>query len=554
MSRAKSVLSRKNSDGGGMVWTSFSDLFTTVAIVFLVMFAVMLIKQSVTMNTAVQAKKTLQDFVEGNVSEEVKKRVAERKETMQQNLLTLESYKVKAQNLTQQIASLNQDVSKHWTLVEDLAQAERENAVTIEKLNEKIETQKDTVASAQKAKETFSYELNSRDQLIQDLESKISEQAEQIKKLTSVNNQAEDRKEELSDTIAEMQKSITTKDQEINKLQDNINQRDEEINKNNIQSLALKKRIELLEQDLEAAAQSQSGQSETIANLQSQLADSNEINESLQKSLNDSKSYNEALGKELKNNRAQIAQKGQQLESLGGQVKQLSDALNQANQEKSSLASSLENQKSVVSQVTTGTYETSLREKLSERLIGRFNQAGLEVTLNKATGTLVFDSDHLYLFENDSSKLAVPLKEQLKVAIPIFAQELFEDPELSKHIAEVNIIGHASPRWESQAVIPEETSTQAYRANMRLSANRALSVTDFIFSHAIGRYKYREELGKIIKPSGLSYSQPIPLSEERKLDSGAVGCGRFDCMRSRRVEISFALKGPVYQNFTNYAH
>ena len=103
------------------------------------------------------------------------------------------------------------------------------------------------------------------------------------------------------------------------------------------------------------------------------------------------------------------------------------------------------------------------------------------------------------MFENDSSKLESNLQSQLKVAIPIFAEELFTDPELKEHISEINIIGHASPRWESEAVSPVHTGTPAYRANMRLSANRALAVMDYMFGPDLGSYKHKDRLGQLIK-------------------------------------------------------
>ena len=58
----------KNDDKGS-IWTSYSDLFTAVAIIFLVMFVFALLRTSVMSLKAIKETKEQKEYYEGKVSE-----------------------------------------------------------------------------------------------------------------------------------------------------------------------------------------------------------------------------------------------------------------------------------------------------------------------------------------------------------------------------------------------------------------------------------------------------------------------------------------------------
>jgi hypothetical protein len=73
-----------------------------------------------------------------------------------------------------------------------------------------------------------------------------------------------------------------------------------------------------------------------------------------------------------------------------------------------------------------------------------------------------------------------------------------------------------------------------------LSRKRAEQILAFIFGSEIGDYPHKYRLKVMSKAFGKGHSQPLSL--ERGLASSEP-CGKFDCAKSRRVELSFVLEG-----------
>ena len=65
---------KKQHKEDGKVWTSYSDMFTTMAIVFLVMFVFAMIKVGVSTMEKIAQDKVHQKELEGLVPKEVQKR------------------------------------------------------------------------------------------------------------------------------------------------------------------------------------------------------------------------------------------------------------------------------------------------------------------------------------------------------------------------------------------------------------------------------------------------------------------------------------------------
>ena len=76
----------------GSVWTSYSDLFTTVAVIFLVMFVFALIKAGVSkMSSMVEAKQHEQEL-RAKVSDKVKKETQKKVNVVEDTLHEMENY------------------------------------------------------------------------------------------------------------------------------------------------------------------------------------------------------------------------------------------------------------------------------------------------------------------------------------------------------------------------------------------------------------------------------------------------------------------------------
>ena len=95
---------------------------------------------------------------------------------------------------------------------------------------------------------------------------------------------------------------------------------------------------------------------------------------------------------------------------------------------------------------------------------------------------------------------------------------------------------------------PNKENSKAYSYNMRLSAQRASSIANYIFSKSIGAYPFKNELQTFTKSIGQGYIKPVMTQPKigRGLASVTQGtCGPYDCYASQRVELSFTLKDDV---------
>ena len=172
-----------------------------------------------------------------------------------------------------------------------------------------------------------------------------------------------------------------------------------------------------------------------------------------------------------------------------------------------------------------------------------FKSAKLSVMVDKESGNVVFQMDKNFRFKKNSYYLNKAARRTLKKIIPIYSKVLFGNKKIKDKIAGFNVTGHASPSHKGKYVSPLSPNSKAYSYNMRLSAQRAASVTNYIFGRKIGKYSYKTFLKEYTSSIGQGFTRPIKKQGRNIASSGA--CGPFDCYSSQRVELSFTLKDDV---------
>jgi outer membrane protein OmpA-like peptidoglycan-associated protein len=184
-----------------------------------------------------------------------------------------------------------------------------------------------------------------------------------------------------------------------------------------------------------------------------------------------------------------------------------------------------------------------LRSSIAEELAQAFTNAKLNVMVDKKSGNIVFLMDENFRFEKNSAYLNKAARNTLNKIIPIYSKVLFGNKGIKDKIAGFNIVGHASPSHGGKYVEPTSDNVAAYSYNMKLSAERAASVANYIFSQEIGNYQHKVELKEFTSSIGQGFTKPIK-TKGRALASQSA-CGPYDCHASQRVEISFTLKDDV---------
>ena len=79
-------------DDKGSIWTSYSDLFTAVAIIFLVMFVFALLRTSVMSLKAMKETKEQKEYYEGKVSKKTQKENEDRKKRLKLAVNEMKSF------------------------------------------------------------------------------------------------------------------------------------------------------------------------------------------------------------------------------------------------------------------------------------------------------------------------------------------------------------------------------------------------------------------------------------------------------------------------------
>ena len=263
-------------------------------------------------------------------------------------------------------------------------------------------------------------------------------------------------------------------------------------------------------------------------------------NQELKKMVNAEKKKTEQAEVKLTRTEKKVLTEQQQLKQTQQQLKQTQQKMKKQAAYKEQEIKKLKNQ----------AYHKELRKVIASNMAVRFKDLGIDVALDRKTGKIFLRSDQSYLFANDSFTVQEDMQLKLKKLIPVYAEELLNNPKISPLITDINIVGHASPRFEGKPVDPIKADSRAYRFNMRLSINRANAVANHIFHRQFGDFSNKEKFRGLLAVSGMSFSRPISAEQNQNAlqevpDKQQGPCGIYDCTQSRRVEISFGLREDV---------
>lgn len=156
----------------------------------------------------------------------------------------------------------------------------------------------------------------------------------------------------------------------------------------------------------------------------------------------------------------------------------------------------------------------SKRTSLLDDLSAAYEQAGLQVTVNRETGEIVLDST--VLFGVDETQISDEGKAFLNQFMKIYTDMVFSET-YSGFVSRILIQGHTD-------------TNGSYEMNLTLSQARADSVRDYCLSSECGMDAHLEALTSMLLAQGYSYDNPI-LDAEGNVDKDA----------SRRVSFLFLI-------------
>ncbi|OUR95343.1 hypothetical protein A9Q84_16020 [Halobacteriovorax marinus] len=540
----------------GSVWTSYSDMFTTMAIIFLVLFVFALLRSGVSTLTAIKEKKEKEAFIQGSISKKNKNENNKILVNMQNEINDMQEFSKVIDDKMKKINKFAKKMKKHKTLVakslnkQTLAQvALNSTQKNLTKKNEIVDRQSKELKKLNTHIESFHKEITRLKREKIDLikaKSKVAHKVSELRKenktqLVTVKNTEKsvkeikksfERKEKENGQLQNVNSSLTLKikekDQSIETFSKKINNRDIELSKISKKMKYVQNYTENLKNEIEI-------KSKSIQDLKGRLSTLKMESNKYRNEVNQSNSEIQKLESGIKGLHSKNNSQENQIENMKNSSGSMAKKLSQA---RSNLADAQEKNRRISRGIAS--VRNNIRSKIGQNIALKLQNENLKVKVDPATGSVTLKMDDEFQFKRNDFKLSTKAKNTLKRIIPLYVEAIFNDPKTYKYIECVNIIGHASPRYKKEFVSPNRLENEeAYIYNMELSTNRAKEIVKYIFSKDFGQFNNKSKFRQKISAIGRSFSDPISRAPS---STSHDDCGKFDCTSSRRVEIRFTLK------------
>jgi chromosome segregation ATPase len=580
-----------NKQDDSSVWSSYSDLFTNVAVIFLVMFVFALVKSGVNKIEQVKMKKTHESELQGKMSkndiEKSKTRISKIEKTVEE----MKAYETIIDTKVTELNTYAKKLQENKKILKDVIEAQSRQDSIMKMADEKLEAEKKQNYEKQVALEEAKLMIDLLNQEVAKAQSEVRQREDIVNKTKQdMKAQIDKMATDFSQKDSDYKKKITEAQQALEKTKSQA--QEEALRKQN----ELKLKVDTLTASLKAtedkalkitnelnqASSRKSEQEQALATLTAQLSDiegqlarnkaaheklasdkrsmtsvigkMKETNEALKadyenlrKNTSGLESQNQKMTAENAKANSQLQNLEQRLAATESDAKKwrasLDSKISEADRLKSELA---ETQKKFNNLAQTMTkLKDSVKNDVANKLMERFKENQLDAKVDPKTGEVILLSGEGFNFERGSAKLSKEAKAMLKKIVPVYAGVFFQDEKIVKQISSFNMEGHSSPSFGGKYVAPEVANPDAYSINMRLSAQRAASVANFLMSKEIGEYPHKDRLKLLLQSVGYGYMKPIPKQLGiSRLPASEEGqdCGEWDCSRSQRVQINFILK------------
>ncbi len=544
-------------------WSSYSDLFMMLAVVFLLMYVTSsvregafsiqkyqeyqrLAKEAESLKDQLRVYNTLKDdYLEKKASQDEVETYEElmAKLDLLQNENKDEARKLeqKAQENKAKATALN----KYQQIIRNIinnnviarARVDKKNEIITQK-NEEIELKEADIDDQLIAISKLERNVKQKEQQIEQNKRQIakvqSQRDQQIQKINKMFQQQRITKSRMREQIAKLKQDAN---QQIQQLESKAQQTQSELKQVSRQLANVNTELMQAKDTIEE----ESKKNEQLAEELASAADrAKEQMETLQAEFDvkrrlDKQKFEKALKRE-KLSKAQIKKRQQEFQKQAKQKeKELAKKLAGLNTKVETTEKELKKARELL----------KAREKLAKQIIKNFKKEGIKAGVDEKTGDVLLTFGDQY-FDTGRASLKGGMIEKLKKFIPIYAKSLMEDPKTAEKIDSVEIVGFASPTFKGKYVDPrsmdEETKT-AVNYNLQLSFDRAKSIFNYMFDKSKMDYRYQGDLRPLVKVTGRSFlaedieGRSIASSLSRK-----EYCEKFDCKKSQRVIIKFSLK------------
>lgn len=537
---------KSGAEEGANPWTSFSDLFLVLTVVFLLLFVVANLKTgTATLSQTAELAATKQEV------QDLKDKIQE-----------YEAFYRKGAT-PEQVEASNAIVSR-LELLKEKTDAEKQQAL---KTAMEADVRKDQLNEYQKmVKNVINFNLLAARQ-IKERENIIHSKDRNIRALQSMTdgykNEVKSNVEQIAAIKARLRRQIASeKEKSVQERQKNV-----DLNRK-VSTLQRESRMQIAKLESENTQQIQK-----LKNIHARFAKKNQQTEKLREQLLAKQSEFRTRIKELRAKQMQemALQKSEQrrtlasssemksknqkyekeLDALNGQLEEAQDSLNKNEEKyKSESAFLSRTNKALEDALATANPTGFEHQQLIKTLQENLRLNGSSTAVDPTNGDLILTFRDSY-FDISSAILKPSMKKTLEEIVPTYAKSLFQDKKVSDNIASVEIIGFASPTYKNKVYTTAEMHPghkHAINYNMDLSYQRAKSIFAYIFDSARMSYPFQKELLRLVTVSGRSYlasddsSIRKPTSEDLDDKHERHVCDYVDCAKTQKAIIKIHFK------------
>jgi chromosome segregation ATPase len=538
---------RSKVEHGGNHWTSYSDLFLVLSVVFLLLFVVANLRSgtmSFSSHSQMQAAKLeLEDLRRQIKAYEVlkedylKQQASQEDISMYQELMgKLTLLEEDAKNERKQLFKAAKDaqekeqaLNRYQAMVKNIVNANLVSKSRVKKRDDIITAQDRDIDDLNKTVQDKESVIATNNQKIEQIETELEKQINEVKYAYRSKKRSQEKMQAAIAAIqADGEKRLTGLREQNSKYISQLEQAKDEIEEKNREKERLLATLNSKEQQFKSTvAELDKAHHEAVAR--------------------EKKAYDQGLQREAEYQEA-IRKKG---EAYQARLKALNDEMNKTRgtikeiegQYQAAMGSLKATNETLEKNLKASNAKLNEQRMLAKKIKDGFARAGLNADVDLGTGDVTINFADEY-FETGSSNLKGKMRDILEKTIPVYAKSLLENPTFSKKISNVEIVGFASPTFKGKFVNPDSLSQddrQAVNYNMDLSYQRAKAIFEHVFDTAKMQFPHQKSLLPLVKVSGRSYLATDRAPAGSNL-SDEQYCRQFDCKKSQRVIIRFSLK------------
>ncbi len=342
---------KKKKTDDGQVWSSYSDLFTTVAIIFLTMFVFAMIKVGVTTMEKMAQKKAHEKELEGIIPKKQIEINKKKEQRIKESISKVSQYKDVISGKILELNSMVKDLASNEEVMNDLLKDRQKKEALLQKLKEDLSRKKREVALSISSNKELSKKLKNtqakiskKDRSLEDVNKKILQKSSELQKMTTLLKDEKEKANQLEKDLKFKVKGLKSRNKDlikkadaevtklVNQLASNTAQYKNEIqsiSQKNIRSLqVIKESKERTISQIESAFKSELRKREEMIS---------KVEASYRKQVEDLKVQNSSLTKSNEEISKMFAKKQRESKSLKDELQSAQEGLSQSEKKNKAL-------------------------------------------------------------------------------------------------------------------------------------------------------------------------------------------------------------------------